>query len=74
MTAYFVNPQEFRQIRESANLTRTELAKFLGVSSISTITNYETGRTQMPLPTFLRFCSIFQVEPNDFIIRATMAD
>lgn len=74
MTAYFVNPKEFKEIRESANLTKTELAKFLGVSSISTVTNYETGRTQMSLPTFLRFCSIFQVEPNDFIIRATMAD
>lgn len=69
MTAYFINPEEFRQIRESYHLTKTELAKFLGVSSISTITNYESGRTQMPLPTFLRFCSIFGVEPNDLFIR-----
>lgn len=71
MTAYFINPEQFRQIRESANLTKTELAKFLGVSSISTITNYESGRTQMPLPLFLKLCCIFDVEPNDFIVRVS---
>lgn len=69
MTAYFANVARFKDIRQSLNLTKTEVAKFIGVSSISTVTNYESGRTQMPLPTFLRLCSIYQVDPNNFIVK-----
>ncbi len=71
MTIYDIKTNEFQSIRESCNLTRAELAKFLGVAP-TTVTNYETGRTPLPLKTFLRLCSIYQLDPNDFIIRATM--
>lgn len=73
MTAYFANVEDFSTIRESYNLSRRELAALLNVAP-NTIKNYESGRTQMPLPFFLRLCSIYGVEPTDFIVRATVAD
>lgn len=73
MTAYFADVKDFATIRESYNLSRRELAALLNVAP-NTLKNYETGRTQMPLPFFLKLCSIFGVEPMDFIVKAIMAD
>lgn len=70
MTAYFANVEDFAAIRRSYNVTRAELAKLLNVAP-NTIKNYETGRTQMPLPFFLKLCCIFDVEPTDFIVRVS---
>ena len=73
MTIYDIKTDEFQSIRENCNLTRAELAGFLGVAP-TTVTNYESGRTPLPLRTFLRLCSIYQLDPNNFIVRATISD
>lgn len=70
MTAYFADVKDFATIRRSYNVSRAELARLLNVAP-NTIKNYETGRTEMPLPFFLKLCCIFDVEPNDFIVRVS---
>lgn len=70
ITQYGIDTTEFQSIREAANLTRAELASFLGVAP-TMVTNYETGRTPLPLKTFARLCSIYDIDPSNFIIRAT---
>lgn len=73
MTIYDIKTNEFQSIRESCNLTKAELAGYLGVAP-TTITNYESGKTPLPLKAFLRLCCIYQLDPNNFIVRATIAD
>lgn len=70
MTAYFPNIEDLKAIRQSYNLSLAEVGSFLNVAP-NTVKNYENGRTQIPLTVFLRLCSIYQIEPSNFIVTAT---
>lgn len=66
MKLYSVNMRAMARRRLLLGLTRTEVAELLHVA-VGTIANYEEGRTVIPMNRYLLLCTLYDVEPLDFI-------
>jgi putative transcriptional regulator len=60
-----VNPQKFRQLRESKGMTTRSLAKEASVST-ETINAIEHGRRQPTVRTLAKVAKALEVEVRDF--------
>lgn len=57
-----------RELRVSAGLNQTELARRLGRPQ-SYVSRYEAGQTRLDLPELRRVCEVFGIKLGDFISR-----
>jgi transcriptional regulator with XRE-family HTH domain len=64
-----VDPR-LQEIRESYRMARHELAKELGVSSINSVYNWETGKAQMKLDVAIKIANLFGVS-LDYLLGLT---
>jgi transcriptional regulator with XRE-family HTH domain len=53
--------RKLRRIRIKAGLSQTEIAKRLGVKERASISNYEHGEREPPLPTLLKYARLADV-------------
>ena len=54
-------PKKLKQIRESLGMSQSEIARALGVKDRSTISGYERGEREPPLPTVLAYARLASV-------------
>src|SRR5437762_5289487 len=60
-------PEKLRQIREHLGMSQSEIARALGVKDRSTISGYERGEREPPLPTVLAYARLAKV-PMETIV------
>lgn len=56
-----------RKARRDADLTQAEIAKKLGVS-VSTISLYETNKSDIPARKFIKFCEVVGRSRDDIFL------
>lgn len=59
--------RKLRLIRTTAGLSQTEIAKRLGVRERATISQFETGKREPPLPTLLKYARLAGVSTDTLI-------
>lgn len=59
--------RKLRLIRTRAGLSQTEIAKRLGVRERATISQFETGKREPPLPTLLKYARLAGVSTDALI-------
>jgi DNA-binding XRE family transcriptional regulator len=59
--------RKLKQIRDRADLTQTEIAKKLGVKDRASISQFETGKIEPPLPVLLRYARLVGVSTDVLI-------
>lgn len=57
MNKFTLSPDEFRAIREQADLSYSQLGAILGITDRSTIRQFESGHRPIPTPTAI--CMVF---------------
>ncbi|MDQ3802129.1 MAG: helix-turn-helix domain-containing protein [Acidobacteriota bacterium] len=63
-------PQKLKQIREHLKMSQTEMLRHLGYESIfdrSTISHYESGEREPPLPVLLSYARAAGIHVDDLI-------
>lgn len=53
--------RKLRQVRTKAGLSQSEIAKKLGVNERASISQFETGKREPPLPVLLRYARLAKV-------------
>jgi transcriptional regulator with XRE-family HTH domain len=59
--------RKLRQIRTRAGLSQSEIAKKLGVNDRASISQFETGKREPPLPVLLRYARLAKVSTDVLI-------
>jgi transcriptional regulator with XRE-family HTH domain len=59
--------RKLRQIRDRAGLSQAEIARGLGVKDRASISQFETGKIEPPLPVLLKYARLARVS-TDFLI------
>ena len=60
-------PKKLRMIREQLEMSQSETARALGVKDRSTISGYERGEREPPLPTLLAYSKLSGWTINDLV-------
>lgn len=60
-------PAKLRLIRDRAGLSQGEMAKALGVKDRSSVSGYERGEREPPLPTLLAYSNLSGWTINDLV-------
>ena len=60
-------PDKLRLIREHLGMSQGEIAKALGVENRASISGYERGEREPPLPTLLRYARLAHISTDDLI-------
>jgi transcriptional regulator with XRE-family HTH domain len=59
--------RKLKQIRDRAGLTQTEIAKKLGVKDRASISQFESGKIEPPLPVLLRYARLAGISTDVLI-------
>jgi len=59
--------RKLRRIRIKADLSQTEIAKRLGVKDRASISQFETGKIEPPLPVLLKYARLARVSTDVLI-------
>lgn len=59
--------RKLRQIRVRAGLSQTEIAHRLGVKERASISQFESGKREPPLPTLLKYARLAKVSTDVLI-------
>jgi transcriptional regulator with XRE-family HTH domain len=62
--------QRLKVAREAARLTQAEAAKKLGLRVTTTLSNYEQGRTEIPLRLLADVCELYGHDINALVLGA----
>ena len=59
--------RKLKQIRDRAGLSQTEIAKKLGVKDRASISQFESGKIEPPLPVLLRYARLVKASTDVLI-------